>query len=161
MDKNGKECSIHRSKDFYENQPVTWPWVEKLGGVCGEVSKTCVGACQARGVPAMPVGQPGHCALIWAKPNNKGSWDWTLYNDVGGITNAYRHGRIQTPWLGAAWMEKNWIWSVFAYNHCLTNIDGHIQSVLDNFDPQDSMLLTVKINKQKNKIKNEQNKTKT
>jgi len=58
-------------------------------------------------------------------------------------------------------MEKNWIWSVFAYNHCLTNIDGHIQSVLDNFDPQDSMLLTVKINKQKNKIKNEQNKTKT
>jgi len=102
----------------------------------------------------MPVGQPGHCALIWAKPNNEGTWDWTLYNDVGGITKAIALAWLHTPWEGAEWMEKTdwmkktfssygdfWIWPVFAYNYCLTNVDDHIKSVLDNFDPYEGMIL--------------------
>jgi len=64
-------ASIHKAHLFYENQPVTWRLIEKLGGVCGAVSNCTAGVCQSRGIPAMPVGQPGHCAMIWAKPNEK------------------------------------------------------------------------------------------
>ena len=104
-----------------------------------------VGACQARGVPAMLARQPGHCALIWAKPNIAGGWDWKPYYDISGIDKSSTHNRIQTPWLNADFMtswekvgyDGNWwpyqpLWTVFAYNHCLKNIDRYIKSTLDN-----------------------------
>jgi len=94
----------------------------------------CVGALQARGIPAMPVGQPGHCAVIWAKPNTDGIWNWEFYNHFGG-RKSYRPPSIKTPWVGADWMEKDGsdspIWSVFAYDDCLKNIYGYVQSILD------------------------------
>ena len=36
-----------------------------MAGVCGAVSKFGASCCQAFGVAAMPVAQPGHCAMIW------------------------------------------------------------------------------------------------
>ena len=92
----------------------------------------------------MLIGQPGHCALIWAKPNIAGSWDWRLYNDISGIHKSTRHERIQTPWLNSDFMGFNtgwWrdgymdykpIWMVFAFNMCLKNIGAYIKSTLDN-----------------------------
>ena len=99
---------------FYENKPLTWRLVTEMGGVCGEVSKTTVGALQSRGIPAILVGQmpdsgnpnEGHCALIWAKPNAEGSWDWEFYNAIPPLEKSYRHDRIKTPWLNEDWMEK-------------------------------------------------------
>ena len=39
--------------------------MHEVGAVCGGVSKFGVAMAQAFGIPAMPVGQPGHCAFLW------------------------------------------------------------------------------------------------
>jgi len=97
----------------------------------------CAGALQSHGIPAMPVGQPGHCAMAWLKPNfGAKRWDWKIW--YGGWEASYRHARIQTPWLGSNWMKKvgndTLIWSVFAYDYCLRDINGYAESILDNFN---------------------------
>jgi len=45
--------SLFDGPKFYENEPMTWRTKEKYGAVCGGISRMAVGACQARGVPAM------------------------------------------------------------------------------------------------------------
>ena len=36
------------------------------------------------GVPSTCIGQPGHCAFIYAKPVGN-SWKWKIGNNVGGL----------------------------------------------------------------------------
>jgi len=45
-------------------------------------------------VPAMPVGQPGHCALIWRGSDG----EWQLENDCGGWGQSMMHTGIQRTW---------------------------------------------------------------
>jgi len=53
-------ASVHGSQ-FYGPNP-TIREVIKYGGVCGSMSKFSSILAQCYGVPALPVGQPGHCA---------------------------------------------------------------------------------------------------
>ena len=110
--------------------------MEEYGGVCGMIGRQTTGACQARGIPAMPVGQPGHCALAWAKPLSGNTWKWQLYNDISGLSATTRHDGIKTPWLerNVGQRYKGWrnIWTVWVYDKNLENIDNFIQSILEN-----------------------------
>ena len=55
--------------NFYGPNP-TIREVIKYGGVCGSISKFSAILAQAFGVPAFPVGQPGHCAYIYLDANH-------------------------------------------------------------------------------------------
>ena len=56
---------------FYDGQKATLPRILAYGGVCGAVSKWGASCCQAFGVCAMPVAQPGHCAMIWRQSEGR------------------------------------------------------------------------------------------
>lgn len=64
---------------FYGDNPTVEKVVE-YGGVCGSISMLSTVACQAFGVPAYPVGQPGHCAFLHLNSKN----NWQLGYDVFG-----------------------------------------------------------------------------
>lgn len=68
-EKNKNGVSIHAGAPFYDYKPTTLAILNEYGGVCGAVSKGAAGFLASRGVPAYPIGQPGHCALytksIW------------------------------------------------------------------------------------------------
>jgi hypothetical protein len=97
---NAEGISIHNGQAFYKGNPGTVDILEKMGGVCGAVSKFGVAACRSRGVPATAVGQPGHCAFIWLGPDFK----WHLANDIGGWEKANGAGEsyggigMLSPW---------------------------------------------------------------
>lgn len=71
-------ASVHGSQ-FYGPNP-TIKEVIKYGGVCGAMSKLGSVVAQAYGVPAFPVGQPGHCAYIYLDSQH----DYKLGYDVFG-----------------------------------------------------------------------------
>ena len=48
----------------------------------------------AFGIPALPVGQPGHCAFIWYK-----NGAWSLGNDVSGWDKSSTHSGISYTWM--------------------------------------------------------------
>lgn len=64
---------------FYDENPNISKVVE-YGGVCGAISKFSTAACQVFGVPAYPIGQPGHCAFLHLNSKN----NWQLGYDVFG-----------------------------------------------------------------------------
>ncbi|MCO5542241.1 putative mucin/carbohydrate-binding domain-containing protein [Enterococcus faecalis] len=68
-----------QSGNFYGPNP-TIKEVIKYGGVCGAMSKLSCVLAQAYGVPAFPVGQPGHCAYIFLNKDH----DYQLGYDVYG-----------------------------------------------------------------------------
>ena len=61
--------------------------------MCGGISRFAVGMSLAHGVPALMVGQPGHCAYIWYK-NKK----WVLGNNISGWAKSRTHSHIQYTW---------------------------------------------------------------
>ena len=63
--------SVQDGLRFYDDQKATLPRILDYGGVCGAVSKFGASCCQAFGVAAMPVAQPGHCAMIWRGPQGR------------------------------------------------------------------------------------------
>ncbi|CAE7470150.1 ME1 [Symbiodinium natans] len=91
---NDKGVSVQEGLRFYDGQITTMPVILDYGGVCGAVSKFGTSCCQAFGVPAMPVAQPGHCALIWRGPLGR----WELENDCGGWNQSRMHDGIQRTW---------------------------------------------------------------
>ncbi|MEG0428020.1 MAG: hypothetical protein RR553_09010 [Akkermansia sp.] len=94
-DKNKNGISVHAGGAFYDNKPITLKLYTEYGGVCGAVSKGCSGFCRAKGIPSYPIGQPGHCALIWRKPGG----NWSIGNNVcGGWIWSEGNGPI--PWKG-------------------------------------------------------------
>ncbi|KIS17266.1 alpha-galactosidase [Streptococcus equi subsp. zooepidemicus SzAM35] len=72
--------SVH-SSGFYGPNP-TIKEVIKYGGVCGAMSKLSSVLAQAYGVPAFPIGQPGHCAYIYLNADHT----YQLGYDVSGWT---------------------------------------------------------------------------
>lgn len=97
---NKRGVSIQDEKNFYDSKPVTLKLILEYGAVCGGISKFGTAMCQAFGVPAMPVGQPGHCAFIWQKSTRA----WAVNNDISGWAESSRHDGIHTPWGNAAWL---------------------------------------------------------
>jgi hypothetical protein len=65
-----------------------------VGGVCGAISKFGTAAAQAHGIPAMPVGQPGHCAFLWKKDPQT----WRTGNDISGWPGSTEHGGTYIHW---------------------------------------------------------------
>mmetsp|Transcript_16635 Transcript_16635/g.42997 ORF Transcript_16635/g.42997 Transcript_16635/m.42997 type:complete len:690 (-) Transcript_16635:94-2163(-) len=93
-DFNESGVSVQEGLRFYDGKKSTMPVIFSYGGVCGAVSKFGASACQAFGVPAMPVGQPGHCAMIWRAPGG----EWILENDNSGLSQSRMHDGIQRTW---------------------------------------------------------------
>lgn len=92
--KNHKGVSVHAGAAFYDNKPITLKLYTEYGGVCGAVSKGASSFLRAKGVPAYPIGQPGHCAFIWRHPNGK----WIIGNNIGGWN--WANGGNRLPWKG-------------------------------------------------------------
>lgn len=83
-EKNKNGVSIHTGAPFYDYKPTTLAILNEYGGVCGAVSKGAAGFLASRGVPAYPIGQPGHCAFVyknlsgeWVIGNNIYGWAWS------------------------------------------------------------------------------------
>ena len=90
---NHKGVSVHDGASYYDNRPVTMAVMQEVGAVCGGISKFGCAMSQAFGIPAMPVGQPGHCAFLWWKEG-----EWVLSNDVAGLKKSVVHDGIQWTW---------------------------------------------------------------
>ncbi len=92
--KNDKGISVHAGSAFYDHKPITLKLYTEYGGVCGAVSKGAAGFLRSKGVPAYPIGQPGHCAFVWKHPNGH----WQIGNNLGGWN--WASGSAQIPWKG-------------------------------------------------------------
>ena len=90
---NANGVSIQKGAKFYNDQPQTLARIAEMGAVCGGISKFGVAMAQAFGIPAAPVGQPGHCAFLWWKESH-----FVLSNNISGIEESYTHGGIQWTW---------------------------------------------------------------
>ena len=84
--KNDEGASIHSSKEFYNDKPRTLQILKEYGAVCGGISWYGSGMTQAHGIPAVPYGQPGHCAFLWLKGS-----EWELGYDISGILKSTAH----------------------------------------------------------------------
>ncbi len=91
---NAKGVSVQNGAEYYDHKPVTLELMHTVGGVCGAISKFGTAAAQAHGVPAMPVGQPGHCAFLWKKDPQT----WRTGNDISGWPGSGEHGGIYIHW---------------------------------------------------------------
>ena len=110
--KNDDGVSVH-DHSYYYYLPVSMKAIREVGGVCGAISKFGAGMCQAYGVPAAPVAQPGHCAFIWYR--NGG---WVLENDISGWGNSTILSRIQYTWMRPAYYFR-------VMNDAQKNLDGY------------------------------------
>ena len=99
---NAQGVSIHAGRSFYDNKPVTLAIMLEYGGVCGTVGRFGTSMSQAFGVPAMPVGQPGHCALIWQNALHS----WRTGNDNSGWSGSSCHDGISIPFGSGAWWVR-------------------------------------------------------
>ena len=90
---NKEGISVHDGARYYANRPVTLAVMLEVGAVCGGISKFGCAMSQAFGIPAMPIGQPGHCAFLWWKEG-----EWVLSNDVSGLGKSIIHDGIQWTW---------------------------------------------------------------
>ena len=101
---NQDGVSVQEGRRFYDDKPMTMAIMLEYGGVCGAISRFGSSMSQAFGVPAMPVGQPGHCAFLWQKEPHR----WSINNDISGWAGSSRHAGIQVVWsdlVGArAWL---------------------------------------------------------
>ena len=78
---NRNGISINDRVGFYGHDGhITLQEYTKYGGVCGAISFFGTGAAQAFGLPAFPVGQPGHCAFLYQRTPGR----WQLANDISG-----------------------------------------------------------------------------
>ncbi len=81
--------SIHRAHYYrpWMNEYFGEPLKHKVGGVCGTLSNYAVGLARAHGIPAFPVGQPGHCAYMIRDANEF----WGTAYSVTGNTGAWSY----------------------------------------------------------------------
>ena len=96
--KNDDGFSVFHRASYYYYLPLTLEAMHRVGGVCGAISKVAAGMCHSYGVPATPVGQPGHCAYIWMRNGR-----WVLGNDVSGWGTSNTHSGIQYTWMKPAY----------------------------------------------------------
>lgn len=100
IDTNKNGVSVQAGGKFYDNKPMTLAIMLEYGGVCGAISRFGTSMAQAFGVPAMPIGQPGHCAFLWQKSPHT----WSINNDVSGWAESGCHGGIHITWGHPAWL---------------------------------------------------------
>ncbi|MFM1823231.1 MAG: hypothetical protein RI967_1497 [Planctomycetota bacterium] len=100
--KNG--VSVQEGRKFYDNKPMTMAVMLEYGGVCGAISRFGSSMSQAFGVPAMPIGQPGHCAFLWQQTPHA----WSINNDISGWAESGKHGGIQMNW-GRLAGDRAWL----------------------------------------------------
>lgn len=98
-DANKSGVSVQAGRKFYDDKPMTLPIMLEYGGVCGAISRFGTSMSQAFGVPAMPIGQPGHCAFIWQKEPH----GWVINNGITGWEQSTCHGGIFIPFGGMSW----------------------------------------------------------
>lgn len=67
--------------------------VLKVGGVCGAIAKYGASVAQAYGIPAFPVGQPGHAAAFISSAKGK----WVTHNDIYGMGASFYHDGTMIP----------------------------------------------------------------
>jgi hypothetical protein len=91
---NATGGSVFEGAYIFYGPNATLQTVLKIGGVCGAIAKYGSSVAQAFGIPAMPVGQPGHAAAI----HNSADGVWGLHNDIFGIGESTTHGGIIIPW---------------------------------------------------------------
>ena len=91
---NSKGVSVQNGAEYYDHKPMTMQLMHEVGGVCGAISRFGTAAAQAYGVPAMPVGQPGHCAFLWKHEPQA----WRTGNDISGWAGSTEHGGIYIHW---------------------------------------------------------------
>ncbi|MFD3449911.1 discoidin domain-containing protein [Microbacteriaceae bacterium 4G12] len=91
---NKDGVSVQAGNDKFYGLGWNLSSIYRDGAVCGGISKFGTQVSQAFGVAAMPVGQPGHCALIW---NDKPS-SWYLGNDIFGWGASEHHDVTVIPW---------------------------------------------------------------
>jgi len=96
---NKSGVSVQAGRKFYDDKPMTMAVMLEYGGVCGAISRFGSSMSQAFGVPAMPVGQPGHCAFLWQKEPQR----WSINNDISGWAESGQHEGICLPWGRNAW----------------------------------------------------------
>lgn len=70
---------------------------ERHGGVCGALSHYGAVAAMAHGIPAYPVGQPGHCAYGYRL--DRGKWVGGFGGPDGGMHNEIFGGNAPTSYL--------------------------------------------------------------
>lgn len=92
-EKNKNGISIHAGAPFYDYKPTTLEILHEYGGVCGAVSKGAAGFLASRGVPAYPIGQPGHCAFVYKNL----SGEWTIGNNIYGWVWSGGHSGFTLP----------------------------------------------------------------
>ncbi len=90
-DTNAKGVSVQEGSKYYDYKPMTLQLMVEVGGVCGAISRFGTSVCQAYGIPAMPLGQPGHCAHVWR--NQEGSWK--LGQDISSWPQSWQHDGIR------------------------------------------------------------------
>ena len=92
-EKNKNGVSIHAGAPFYDYKPTTLAILNEYGGVCGAVSKGAAGFLASRGVPAYPIGQPGHCAFVYKNL----SGEWVIGNNIYGWVWSGGHSGWKLP----------------------------------------------------------------
>ena len=93
-DKNSKGVSVQNGREYYDHKPVTLSLMVEVGGVCGAISRFGTSVAQAHGIPAMPFGQPGHCAFTWKTDAST----WKIGNNISGWAGSSQHDGIKVPW---------------------------------------------------------------
>lgn len=68
--------------------------VRDVGGVCGSLSHYGANAAQANGIPALTMGEPGHCA--YAVRPRRGEWQ-------PAYSLSWKRGLHFLPWEGSTW----------------------------------------------------------
>ena len=77
---------------------MTLQVLQEYGGVCGGISKFATSVCQSFGIPAFPIGQPGHCAHMWLDMSTENERTWKVGNNVRGLAASTRHGGTSFAW---------------------------------------------------------------
>jgi len=113
-EKYGPNVSVHAGHKFYDDKTKTLQCVvEECFGVCGMISTVASSVAQSMGCPSTTIGQPGHCALLWARPEGH-SWVWQIYNDVGGLAKGTHGGNPYKD------ITRN-VWPFYAFDECSKN----------------------------------------
>jgi len=93
---NAQGVSIHSGNQaFYGTNQPSMELLCRLGGVCGAQAKFSSKMCNAFGVPAMPLAQPGHCAVIYY---DNSSDDWLTWNSMKPWAECRQHDDTVWPW---------------------------------------------------------------
>ena len=98
-------ASVH-GPHYYEPWEAAgeWPWCRYaviVGGVCGQLSNFASRCANAHGLPSVPVGQPGHCAFTYRRPDGL----WKVGNFIKPPTGFHGLWRNSDHWTYNAALE--------------------------------------------------------